>query len=85
MNDENEFGRGAGYGCGCQGHGKHMHGMNHRFYEDNSNDVLGPLHKEKLVEKLKLYKEDLEAQVNFITKRINDLESGNANSNKNAE
>ena len=85
MNNENEFGRRAGCGCRCQGHSRHMHGMNQRFYENDSDDTLRPLHKEKLVEKLKLYKEDLEAQVDFINTRINDLENGGKTQKKETE
>ncbi len=72
-------GRGNG-GCGCGGKGQ-MHGMG-RAYEEMDFDVeaLGPLHKENLIRKLKLYKEDLEAQANYIEKRIKEIESGSSES-----
>lgn len=75
-------------GCGCNCNHRGMHQRMHGYREtpmqgmggmqhggigyDNEN--LGPLHKERLVEKLKLYKEDLEEQVKFIAKRIDELE-----------
>lgn len=68
-------------GCNCRGmhHGMHRYGRMHGIgmrqgMMDNTEENLGPLHKEKLVEKLKLYKEDLEEQVKFIAKRIDELE-----------
>ncbi len=70
-------------GCNCRGmhHRMHrhggmsMHGMGMQpGMMDYANENLGPLHKERLVEKLKLYKEDLEEQVKFIGKRIEELE-----------
>ncbi len=85
-NEMNEDEEGCGCGCG-EGHGgmhgrmhgrmgMRMAGMGMGFGTEDSADEMGPLHREKLVEKLKLYKEDLEAQAKFIGKRIDEIQKG---------
>ena len=91
--NENGNDCGCGSGCGC-GHGgmnggmrggmrgrmgMHMHGMGTSSDMD-SMDEMGPLHKERLIEKLKLYKEDLEEQAKFIAKRIDEIQKGSSES-----
>ncbi|EET90442.1 MAG: hypothetical protein LVQ97_03100 [Candidatus Micrarchaeales archaeon] len=84
--DEEDCGCGCGEGRGGM-HGRmhsrmgmHMAGMGPGFGTEDSVDEMGPLHKEKLVEKLKLYKEDLEAQAKFIGKRIDEIQKGSSES-----
>lgn len=83
-------GCGCGRGCGCCDHNgnmgmegrmgmRHMHGMGNESRGIGSemhrhDEFRGPLHAKKLVEKLKLYKEDLEEQAKFVGKRIEELE-----------
>ena len=89
MNEEEND---RGCGCGCKngngsmrgrmhGHmGMHMHGMGMGNGMMDGMDDMGPLHKEKLIEKLKLYKEDLEAQAKFVAKRIDEIQKGSSES-----
>jgi hypothetical protein len=86
---------GCGCGSGCvgarEGHmhgrmGMHMHGrmgMGYGIMDDM--DEMGPLHKQKLIEKLKLYKEDLEEQAKFIAKRIDEIQKGSSESEEKDE
>jgi len=46
---------------------------------------MGPLHRERLIERLKLYKEDLEEQAKFIEKRIKDIQQASKESGQKEE
>ncbi|MCL4372090.1 hypothetical protein M1373_02090 [Candidatus Marsarchaeota archaeon] len=95
MNDEDGRGSGSGCGCGCRNgeggmrgrmHGSmgmHMRGMGNWMMD--GIDDMGPLHKERLIEKLKLYKEDLEAQAKFIARRIDEIQKGSSESEEKEE
>ena len=60
--------------------GMRMHGMGMGDGMMDGADEIGPLHKEKLVERLKLYKEDLEEQAKFVAKRIDEIQKGSSES-----
>ncbi|OJI08096.1 MAG: hypothetical protein BK997_01150 [Candidatus Micrarchaeum sp. ARMAN-1] len=65
--------------------GMHMHGMGMGFGMMDCMEEMGPLHKERLIEKLKLYKEDLEEQAKFIAKRIDEIQKGSSESEEKDE
>ncbi|MCL5102210.1 MAG: hypothetical protein M1544_02540 [Candidatus Marsarchaeota archaeon] len=77
----------SGCGCGCRGMGGgmngRMHGMGFGMMADTSE--MGPLHRERLIERLKLYKEDLEEQAKFIEKRIKDIQQASKESGQKEE